>query len=340
MRRITLSFIFMLATFASAIASAEQEIKHFRDILWASPKGFPLTLDIVVPQTESKAKPTLVIFHGGGWLINNKSIMSDLADAIAKQSEIITVNVNYRLLPDVDNTTKANELIEDVMGAVLWVRDNIHQYGGDPHKIAVTGDSAGGHLAAMVTLAGRNLDSDGFDKKPLGFNPTYLPKGMTAEQVAAKDGLKVQATILSYAAFSLYDTAKTGFESSNNPFWNWANATARGMFGPDINVNDHPEHYQAASVQQYLVDAKTYTLPPQFVLVGDQDQLTTPESARQYVDKLTSLGQSARLKIYPNRGHGFLDSGCNDYTNGCFNELADATVKDMVAFLNEVFGLK
>lgn len=339
MRQLTLSFIFLLTAFASAIASANHDIKHVRDILWASPKGFDLTLDIVVPQTATKAKPALVIFHGGGWLINNKSIMSDLTDAIARQSDVITVNVNYRLLPDVDNTTKANEIIEDVMGAVLWVRDNIQQYGGDPNKIAVTGDSAGGHLAAMVMLAGRNLDSDGFDKKPLGFTPTYLPKDMTAEQVAAQDGLKVQAAILSYAAFSLYDTAKGGFESANNPFWNWANAKARGMFGADINVEDNPEYYQAASVQQYLVDAKTYTLPPQFVLVGDQDQLTTPESARQYVEQLKSLGQSARLTIYPNRGHGFLDSGCNEYTNGCFKELAEATVKDMVAFLNEVFGL-
>lgn len=43
-----------------------------------------------------------------------------------------------------------------------------------------------GHLAAMVTVASRNLDSDGFDKKPLYFKPTYLPKGVTAEQVAAK----------------------------------------------------------------------------------------------------------------------------------------------------------
>src|SRR5690625_3794012 len=106
------------------------------------------------------------------------------------------------------------------MGAVLWVKENIHRYGGDPNKVAVTGDSAGGHLAAMVTLAGRDLRSHGFDDKPLGFNPTYLPEGVSAEQVAKEDRLQVQATILSYAAFSIYEAAKGGFEQRAIRFGN------------------------------------------------------------------------------------------------------------------------
>lgn len=60
------------------------------------------------------------------------------------------------------------------MGAVLWIKNNIHRYGGDATKVAVTGDSAGGHLAAVVTLAGRNLDTNGFSKTPLGFQD-HLP---------------------------------------------------------------------------------------------------------------------------------------------------------------------
>lgn len=345
MHRFTLYFTFLL--FALSVCSsafAEHEIKHFRDIVWASPKGFDLTLDIAVPQTKTtaktQAKPVLVILHGGGWLLNNKSIMTDLSDSIAKRTDIITVNANYRLLSDLGNTTTVDEIVEDAMGAVLWVKENIHRYGGDPSKVAVTGDSAGGHLAAMVALGGRNLDSDGFDKKPLGFKPTYLPKGVTAEQVAKNDGLKVQATILSYAAFSLHTIAKEGgFESKDNPFWKWAGAEARGLFGDAINVNDNPEYYQAVSPDQYLVKADTYKLAPQFVHVGELDRMTTPESAKTYVEQLNNLGQSARVKVYPGKGHGFLDSGCNDYSNGCFKELSQPTVGDMVEFLNEVFGL-
>lgn len=340
MRQFTIHSIFsLLVAFLCSPAFADHEIKHFKDIVWASPKGFDLTLDIAVPETKTKAKPVLVIFHGGGWLLNNKSIMTDLANSIAARTDVITVNANYRLLSDVNNTTTVNELIEDSMGAVLWVKENIQRYGGDPKKVAVTGDSAGGHLAAMVTLAGRNLGSDGFDKKPLKFKPTYLPKGKTAEQVAKQDGLKLQATILSYAGFSLVDVAKGGFETEKNPFWKYAKANPRGFFGEKINLNDNLDYYQAVSPNQYLVNAKEYALPPQFVHVGELDGMTTPDSAKKYVEQLQSLGQNVQLKIHPGKKHGFLDSGCNDYNNGCFKELSEPAVTDMIEFLNKVFHL-
>ena len=340
MRRFTLYSVFLLVlTSLCSSAFADHPIKHFKDIVWASPEGFNLTLDIAVPETKTKGKPVLVIFHGGGWLLNNKSIMTDLADGIATRTDVITVNVNYRLLSDVKNTTTMNALVEDAMGSVLWVKDNIKRYGGDPKKVAVTGDSAGGHLAAMVTLAGRNLGSDGFSKKPLKFKPTYLPKGKTAEQVAKSDGLKLQAAILSYAVFSVAEFGKSGFESENNPFWKFANAKARGIFGGTINANDNPEYYQAASPNQYLVNAKEYKLPPQLVHVGEKDGLTSPESAKKYVDQLESLGQTVSFKIHPGKNHGFLDSGCNDYNKGCFKELSEPGVTEMIHFLNDVFHL-
>jgi len=207
-----------LSLLLSAWANAEHPITQHQDIVWASPEGFELTLDIAVAQTDTRNKPVLVIFHGGAWLINNKSIMTQLSDAIASRTDIITVNVNYRLLADNDNSITIDQLVEDAMGAVLWVKDNIHRYGGDANKIAITGDSAGGHLAAMVALAGRNLSNTGFEQKPLGFKPTYLPEGRSAEQLASQDGLKVQAVILSYAVFNMVEAAP-GLESKDNMFW-------------------------------------------------------------------------------------------------------------------------
>lgn len=331
---ITLFFFSFCST-----ALANHEIKHFRDIVWASPKNFNLTLDIAVPATKTKSKPVLVIFHGGGWLLNNKSIMTDLADSIASRTDVITVNVNYRLLSDVNNTTTVNEIVEDAFGAIAWVKHNINRYGGDPDKVAVTGDSAGGHLAAMVTLAGRNLDSDGFAKKPLGFKPTYLPKGVTAEEMARNDGLKIQAAILSYAGYSLVEVAQRDFETERNQFWKWSNATPRGMFGGKINLKNNPEYYEAVSPNHYLVSKKEYALPQQFVLVGEKDPLTTPERASAYVEQLKKLDQPVQFTIYAGKGHGFLDSGCNDYNNGCFKDLSEPTVTDMVKFLNDVFNL-
>src|SRR5690625_4407903 len=125
----------VLALVLAAPALAAHDVVEYTDVVWASSEGFDLTLDILLPDTEIEKKTVLVIIHGGGWLINNKSIMSDLAHSVAARSDIIAVNINYRLLPDLDNTTTLNELVEDAMGAVLWVKENIQRYGGDPTKI-------------------------------------------------------------------------------------------------------------------------------------------------------------------------------------------------------------
>jgi acetyl esterase len=325
----------ILVLLVSVSAQAEHAIKSFTDIKWAEPKGFPLTADIYVPDTGKKKYPVLIIYHGGGWLLNNKSIMTDMAKYVASNSELVVVNMNYRLLADVNNTTKVNEIVEDAFGAVLWVKDNIKQYQGNPKKIAVTGDSAGGHLASMVMFAGRSLETDGFAGKTLGFNPTYLPKNKTAEQVAKKDGARVQAVVLSYAAFDLLSAVKnTGFETEKNMFWKWANATPRGLFGDGITVDSHPEFYKAVSPINFIPNKKDYKLPPQFVHVGSKDFLLAP--AKDYVDQLNKAGQSVELKIYEGKGHGFLDSGCNDYTGGCFKDLATPTLDDIIVFLEKV----
>lgn len=326
----------LVATAQGSLALAEQPIKAFKDIQWAEPKGFSLTADIYVPDTGKKRYPVLIIYHGGGWLVNSNKIMDDMSRYMAANGELVVVNMNYRLLGDVNNTTTMNEIVEDALGAVLWVKDNIKRYGGDPKKIAVTGDSAGGHLAAMVVLAGRQLESDGFAGDSLGFNPTYLPAKKTAEKVAKRDGARVQAAILSYAAFDVISAARGGFETASNPFWQWGNATPRGIFGADVSVETRPDFYEAMSPLNYLPQAKKYKLPPQFVLVGSEDRLTTPESAKDYVEKVTAAGHKAEFKIYDGKGHGYLDSGCNDYTGGCFKDQATGTLDDMIGFLDRV----
>jgi acetyl esterase/lipase len=142
---------------AFCLSANAHEFKVHKDITWASPKNVPLTVDIYVPATGKKNYPVLVIYHGGGWLINNNSIMNSMSEYIASHGEVIVANMNYRLLSNSNNTTNLNEIIEDAFGGVLWVKDNIAQYGGDPKRIAVTGDSAGAHLTAMVLLSGRKL---------------------------------------------------------------------------------------------------------------------------------------------------------------------------------------
>ncbi|NKB98542.1 MAG: alpha/beta hydrolase fold domain-containing protein [Pseudomonadales bacterium] len=308
------------------------------DLLWASPGDFDLTMDIYTPNTSTNGpSPVLVMFHGGGWLINDKSIMDQTAKYLATNSRYVVCNVNYRLLGDDDNTVMLNEIVEDAFGAVLWVQENIGRYGGDVNRVAVTGDSAGGHLSAMIVNMGDRLGSEGFEGNQLVFNPTYLPHGMTAENVAQSGGLNVQAAILSYGAYDIYQGALLGFEEITNPFWLMGGSWPRGIFGDQINARDNPEFYQAVSPSHNIPDAKQRRLPPQLLTVGSADTLVTPASVITYMTALQSAGHPTQYWEHEGRPHAFLDSGSNAMLGISFEADAPPALEVMINFLDALF---
>lgn len=318
--------------------TAQNRYTKISDVVWASPKGLDLTMDIYTPNTGKASYPVIVIFHGGGWLINNKSIMNEMSAYLATNSEYVVCNVNYRLLPDQNNTVRMNEIVEDAFGAVLWVKDNISKYKGNPGQVIVTGDSAGGHLATMVVVQGQNLESDGFQGSTLGFKPTYLPTGKTAEQVAKENGLAVQAAMISYGAFDLYGSALGGFEKEGNIFWTMAKAKARGIFGEGMNATDNPAPYKQVSPLYAIPQASQRKLPPLFFSVGSKDNLTTPASIEAFMAKLKEAGHSnIEYWVYEGRPHAFLDSGSNQFLGTSFQKDAPEALNKMISFLNKIF---
>lgn len=138
-------------------------------------------------------------------------------------------------------------------------------------------------------ISGNNLGSEGFSKTSLSFILTYLPEGKTAKDIKKKNGLAVQAAMISYGVFDLYTSVLNGFETSGNPFWGYAKATPRGMFGDTINVRDNPEYYKATSPLYNIPKASEWKLPPRLVIVGTKDRLLT--AAQQYVKALKEAGQ-------------------------------------------------
>jgi hypothetical protein len=72
-------------------------------------------------------------------------------------------------------------LIEDCYGAIAHIMEDAADYGGDPTRIGVTGDSAGGHLSASLSLMVERIGGRGYGKEPgvFEFKPTYVPAGMS-----------------------------------------------------------------------------------------------------------------------------------------------------------------
>ena len=306
------------------------------DVVWSSPKGMDLTLDIYTPVSSRSTNPVLIIFHGGGWLMNDNSIMDQMSQYLATNSEYVICNVNYRLLSDLDNSVTLNEIVEDAFGAVLWIKDNISKYKGDNTKIAVTGDSAGAHLSAMIVNSGMALSSGKFEES-LRFNPTWLPHNKTPEQVAEEDDLAVQAAILSYGAFNIYQGSLDGFETFKNPFWLVTGSRARGLFGNEYNVDINPDMYRAVSPIYNIPKQMEKVLPPQYFIVGSEDSLTTPASVNEYIDEMNSNGHVTSYWEYEGRSHAFLDSGTNLLLGTSFAENAPQAIDKIIDFLDLVF---
>ena len=308
-----------------------------KDLLWASPGGFDLSLDIYTPKSGKDSYPVIVIFHGGGWLIRNKSIMDQMSKYLATNSEFVVCNVNYRLLADNGNTITLNQIVEDVFGSILWIKENIINYKGDKSKLAVTGDSAGGHLSAMIVNMGTQLSSKGYTNKSQDFNPSYLPEGKRAEQVAKENGLEVQAAILSYGSYDVYKSSLEGFEKMKNPFWLFSGSLPRGFFGKNFNALDNPEMYKAVSPSFNIPMSTERRLPPQLLTVGSNDRLVTPHSVKAYKEQLESAGQRVEYWEYTDQGHAFLDSGSSSFLGNNFEKNAPQALDVMISFLNNIF---
>ena len=111
-------------------------------------------LNVFAPLKKGRLKEVLIFIHGGNWNSGNKKLYNYLGNRMARKG-IVTVIIDYPLSPKAGY----NEMAADAALAVKWVRDNITLYGGDPGKIYLSGHSAGGHLAALVSIKNKYFDS-------------------------------------------------------------------------------------------------------------------------------------------------------------------------------------
>lgn len=106
-------------------------------------------LDVVLPKSAPKEPmPVLIHLHGGAWSTGDRNQQGKPLIHHMAARGWACFDVTYRLAPD----NRGPDWIIDVLRAIVWVRAHAGEYGGDPARIAITGGSAGGHLAALAAL--------------------------------------------------------------------------------------------------------------------------------------------------------------------------------------------
>ena len=229
-------------------------------------------LDIYLPAGEDAIKdaPVLLQVHGGAWTVGAKEHQArPLMNHMAARGWVC-VAINYRLAPR--DAWPAH--IVDVKRAIAWVREHIADYGGDPDYLAITGGSAGGHLAALAALTPGD--------------PAFQPGFEDADT-------SVRAAVPFYG---VYDFAgSTGLTN--------AIGMRDAFLGPRVmqtTWTDSPDVYEAASpILRITPDA-----PDFFVIHGDLDSLVAVDQARLFVDELRRT--SRKSVVYaelPGAQHAF-----------------------------------
>ncbi|MFN3837021.1 MAG: alpha/beta hydrolase [Brevundimonas sp.] len=102
--------------------------------------------------SEDKLHPVVVYFHGGGFVIADLDVYDGGPRGVSKMADAIVVSVHYRQAPE-HHFPAAHD---DALAAYRWVLDNAHSFNGDPQKVAVMGESAGGNLAIGVSMMARD----------------------------------------------------------------------------------------------------------------------------------------------------------------------------------------
>jgi acetyl esterase/lipase len=299
------------ASFIPASDVAHVDVKH--NVVYARPGKKELKYDVYSPKGANNL-PIVVIIHGGGWSTNDEDIMRGLARELTKGDKLVACSVDYRWLGALDGDEQPNSmanLIEDVFGAIAHIREHATEYGGDASRIGVTGDSAGGHLAAAASILIEKIGSAGFGKTDgvYQFKPSYLPPGKSAEDVREELLTSIKAAAPSYGAFST--ESLSGF--------------LRGM----------PPSAAAATAPQSQIPEASKRSVPQYLTRGTRDFLIRDEGVTSFVNALREKGQTAIYDQVDGAGHAFFDWKPNAQVKATFVEYGVPYAARMRAFFEK-----
>ena len=114
--------------------------------------GAPIRIVVYTPNNVTGPMPVIVYYHGGGWVIASPEVYEYSTLALAEETGAVVVSVDYRLAPENKFPTAHN----DAYAAYEWVKNNAATLNGNPNKVAVAGESAGGNMAITVAMKARD----------------------------------------------------------------------------------------------------------------------------------------------------------------------------------------
>lgn len=293
---------------------ALKNLKVIQDVIYAQPGVKPLKYDVFSPLGAEKL-PCIIIVHGGGWATNDENVMRGLGRELARSGKYVVFSIDYRLIRFSDGDEKPNsmvDLIEDVYGAIAHIQEHAANYGADPKRISMTGDSAGGHLSASVANMALMIGDRGFGlaEGVFEYKPTYLPQNKSIKQVRDEISTAIQAAAPSYGVF--------GGEMMTQHARDLPDGAVEAI-SPIATI----PHIQTRRVSHYL-------------LRGTKDWIKHKD-VQAYADALKAAGQHVIYEQIPDARHAFMDWKPNEKVKHTFEKFGVPYARKMVDFFDSVF---
>lgn len=243
-----------------------EPVERSEDRILDGPGG-PLPVRIYTPQGNGPF-PVLVYFHGGGWVLGGLNMVDSICRSLTNRAQCIVISVDYRLAPE----HKFPSAVEDAFAATQWASHNAHSFNGDPERLAVGGESAGGNLAAVV-----------------------------AQMARGQGGPSLIYQLL------IYPTTDSSLSSSSNtPKMGLAYTLLNSEHG-----RMYLEHYLNKREEVYdprvspMLAPSLADLPPALVITAEYDPLC--EQGQRYAERLQAAGVPVTHSHYDGVMHGFVN---------------------------------
>jgi acetyl esterase len=245
-------------------------VAEIRDLAASGPDGntVPLRLYRSAGTAAEEILPALIYFHGGGWVVGDLDCYDSLCRHLANAARCAVVSVDYRLAPE----HKFPAAVDDCLAATRWVAETGVAIGVDSNRLGVGGDSAGGNLAAVVSLLARDCGIPTLCAQLLLYPAVDFAMNRASIAQFAEGHLLTLATMRWFAGHYLRGTEDI------------ADWRASPLRAPDLS-----------------------RVAPAFVLTAGHDPLC--DEGQAYAQRLQDDGVAVRQLHIPDQIHGFLTMG-------------------------------
>ena len=276
-RIITIMFAVLFSSLTGIIFSQPAPYTRTEDLIYGRKDGMALTMDLFKPENPNGIG--VLVMVSGGWISAHDLISANWLERIKHLTNhhetvfavVHSSAVRYRI----------DDIKKDIDRAVRFIRFNAKKWGVDPDRLAIVGESSGGHLSLLQGATGSNGDPQAKD---------------SVEQMSSK----IQAVACFFPPADLLDLTPLG----DHPLPETGDKHFIRVFSANV---DDMETIKKIAVDYSPIRLVTAEMPPTFIITGDSDKLVPYQQSVLFMKRLEELGVPHKLDIRAGFGHGWLE---------------------------------